>query len=312
MLFSKTLWMKLQMNSKSASEKRKFRFIGVDVERKADGSINISQETYKESLATIEVKNSEDNTRGLTKEEFKMYRGAIGKLTWLSEMSRPDLSFDTLDLAGYNNNATIQQLKRINKVVEKAKNEEGSVLFRRIGDFRDLKVLAISDGGLNRREDWTQSIMGKIVLLSNKEETIVAPLLWKSKTIQTVCKSAKTVETRACDKVIEDGIYLARCISEVYTGKRGDSQIPVHVVNDSQSLIDSVNSTRQVEEKLMRPLVKWIKQMMDAGCVSDLRWCDTQVCLSDALTKPGSRLAPVLLDIWRSGNMIDISYSRKK
>ena len=143
----------------SKREKGKFRFIGVDVERKADGSINISQETYKESLATIEVKNSEDNTRGLTKEEFKMYRGAIGKLTWLSEMSRPDLSFDTLDLAGYNNNATIQQLKRINKVVEKAKNEEGSVLFRRIGDFRDLKVLAISDGGLNRREDRTQSIM---------------------------------------------------------------------------------------------------------------------------------------------------------
>ena len=73
-----------------------------------------------------------------------------------------------------------------------------------------MKILAISDGGLNRREDRTKSVMGKMIFLSNKEETKVAPLLWKSKTIKTVCNSAKTAETRACDTTIEDAIYLAR------------------------------------------------------------------------------------------------------
>jgi hypothetical protein len=84
------------------------------------------------------------------------------------------------------------------------------------------------------------------------------------------------------------------------------------MVTDSQSLLDSIESTKQVEEKLMRPIIKWIKQMMDSGAVSNMRWCDTCVCLSDAFTKPGSRLNQTLLEVFRTGNMINLSYSTKK
>ena len=227
-------------------------------------------------------------------------------------MTRPDLSYDTLDLAGYNKEATVKNLKAINKVVDKAKKVNGIVRYSRIGELSDLKILAISDGGLNRREDRTQSVMGKTIFLSNKDETKVSPLLWKSKTIQTVCKSAKTAETRACDKTLEDAIYLARCVHEIYTGERGERQIPVHAVTDSQSLLDSIESTKQVEEKLMRPIIKWIKQVLDSGAVSNIRWCDTCVCVSDAFTKPGSKLNETLVDIFRSGQMIDLSFSTKK
>ena len=57
--------------------------------------------------------------------------------------------------------------------------------------------------------------MEKFIFLSNKEETVASPLLWKSKTIQTVCKSVKTAETRALDKTWEDAIYLARSVWEI-------------------------------------------------------------------------------------------------
>ena len=53
----------------------------------------------------------------LNKEEFKSYRGVVGQQTWLSEMTRPDLSYDTLDLASYNNEATVRNLKMISKIV---------------------------------------------------------------------------------------------------------------------------------------------------------------------------------------------------
>ena len=154
--------------------------------------------------------------------------------------------------------------------------------------------------------------MGKTIFLSNKAETKVAPLLWKAKTIQTVCKSAKTAETRACDKTLEDAIYLARCVHEIYTGERGERQIPVDAVTDSQSLLDSIESTKQVEEKLMRPVIKWIKQVLDSGAVQSIRWCDTCVCVSDAFTKPGSKLNQTLVDIFQSGRMIDLSFSTKR
>ena len=63
------------------------------------------------------------------------------------------------------------------------------------------------------------------------------PLMWKSKKIPTVWKSAKDAETRAADKTMEDSIYLARCVSEIYTGKRGESQIPVDQVTDRKSFV---------------------------------------------------------------------------
>ena len=83
--------------------------------------------------------------------------------------------------------------------------------------------------------------------------------MWKAKTIPTVCKSAKAAETRTADKAIDDGVYCARTIYEVYTGLRGENQIPVTVLTDSKSLLDSVESTKQVDEKLIRPLVQFMK-----------------------------------------------------
>ena len=153
---------------------------------------------------------------------------------------------------------------------------------------------------------------GRIILLSNLDETRVTPILWKAKTIPTVCKSAKDSETRACDKTIEDSIYVARCIREIYTGDRGDAQLKVDIVTDSQPLVDSINSSRQVENKLLRPLIKFMKQTLDSNMVSTIRWCDTKVCLADALTKTGSPLTPAMMDVVKTNKMLDLSWSDKK
>ena len=84
------------------------------------------------------------------------------------------------------------------------------------------------------------------------------------------------------------------------------------MVTDSQSLIDSINSTRQIESKLLRCTIKWIKQMVDSGFLNTIRWCDTEVCLSDVLTKQGSKLGNALLNVCSTGEMIDLKYSKKK
>ena len=143
----------------SKREIQNFRFTGVDVKGLENGNVEISQESYVEALKKIDINPEDDEKRPLNREEFKLYRGLVGKLTWLSEMTRPDLSYDTLDLAGYNKEATTANLKKINKVVDKAQKTKGVVTYSKIGDFNDLKILAISDGGLNRREERTLSVI---------------------------------------------------------------------------------------------------------------------------------------------------------
>ena len=82
----------------SKREVDKFRFTGIDVE-KTDEGILMSQNEYTKSIEEIEVKSSEDIKRDLNKEEFKQFRKATGKLSWLSETTRPDILFNVLEMS---------------------------------------------------------------------------------------------------------------------------------------------------------------------------------------------------------------------
>ena len=107
-------------------------------------------------------------------------------MNWLSEVSRPDLAFETLDMAGYTKDAKVREAQRLNKLVKKAKENENKILYSYIGEEDELKILAISDAALNKREDKTQSIMRKSIFLSNKDESKVCPIMLKAKSIQKV------------------------------------------------------------------------------------------------------------------------------
>ena len=51
--------------------------------------------------------------------ELKEYRKYTGKISWLTQGSRPDLSYSALMLAKRNNSATIADLRNVNKIVER-------------------------------------------------------------------------------------------------------------------------------------------------------------------------------------------------
>ena len=81
----------------------------------------MNQKTYCDSLQEIKIENGRDNDRTLIVQEYKEFSGAIGKLNWLQESTRRDLSYDTLSLSMRNKSATVRDLKKMNKVIKKAK-----------------------------------------------------------------------------------------------------------------------------------------------------------------------------------------------
>ena len=125
----------------------------------------------------------DDNNKPLTAMEFKAYRAASGKLTWLSEQTRPDVSYDVVNLTGHNKDATVKNLKDANKVIKKVKSSDEEIRYTKIGELKDLKILAISDASHLTQEEKTKGIAGRFIFLSDLEEKKVVPLLWKSKTI---------------------------------------------------------------------------------------------------------------------------------
>ena len=138
-----------------------------------------------------------------------------------------------------------------------------------------------TDSSYRNDENATKSVGGRITFLMAEKQRCV-PLAWKSKTIQQACKSVKTAETRSLDFGIEDSYYLAK----ICTGKRGklSGQIPVCAKIDIQTLLDSLKSTKQVEEKTVGHIVAWIKQQIEERRVKSVDWVCSEEQLTDVFT----------------------------
>ena len=137
-------------------------------------------------------------------------------------------------------------------MLKKAQLERNVTLkFTNLGKLNELKIVAYTDSSYRNAENKEKSVGGRLIVLANKKGEC-NPIAWKSKTLQQVCKSVKSAETRSLERGLEDAIYLARMIREVYTGKVSEDQIPVEAKIDSKTLHDSLNSTKQVNEKTIR------------------------------------------------------------
>ena len=97
-----------------------------------------------------------------------------------------------------------------------------------------------------------------------------SPLAWKSKTIQQVCKSVKSAETRSLDLGMEDSIFLSNMLKELYFGKSSKLSLPVEMKTDSKTLYDSIQSSKQVEEKTIRHIIAWIKQQLETKSINKI------------------------------------------
>ena len=129
----------------------------------------------------------------------------------------------------------------------------------------------------------------------------MSPLHWKSKTIVQACTSAKAAETRAAYMSCDDTVGLSRALMELYTGKRGEKQTETTLKCDSQSLKDTLFSRKQIEEKILRPTILAMKQMIIRKQIGRFDWVESQDCLADVLTKKGAPGTERLLNILRTG-----------
>ena len=95
---------------------------------------------------------------------------------------------------------------------------------------------------------------GFFICLSNNE-TKMSPLHWKSRIIEKVAPDIKTAETLALEHALDDGIHLGSILSEIYFGDPNFYRIPIHIKEDSKSLVESIHSTKKIQLKTMRVVI---------------------------------------------------------
>ena len=138
-----------------------------------DGSIIIKMQDYVDSLEDIKEIRQADKGEALTKAEMKEYRKVTGKLSWLANSTRPDMSYTSLSMSRKNNCATIADLRNISRVLKKAKERPSRLKYSKIADKDNLIVIGSGDALFKVDE---KAVGGVILLLSNTAMTCAVPI----------------------------------------------------------------------------------------------------------------------------------------
>ena len=274
----------------SKIEDDEFRFTGIDVKQK-NGRIEISMEDYAKSLKPIEVREGKSDEK-LTREEMKVLRKYVGKLNWLATNTRPDLSIYALGLAKKQKDATLKELRNINRIIKKVSEKDNVVVFTKVAEKKDLCMLGVSDASYNQEG---HSVAGEIIILGCKSSLVCSPVYWKSGIIRKICTSPKAAETRGIMKLLDDGCNMTKQMSILMNMK-----IPLKLFTDSRPLLESIGSTNQIAEKALRQSIAFIKQSLEDEEVINLSWIEGTQIVADVFTKEGSK-REVLNEIIKEG-----------
>ena len=131
-------------------------------------------EEYAKSLQILtEIRKVEDRNEPLNKEEMKLYRKMTGKIAWLANSTRPDLCYQALQMSKKNQEATISDLRDINRIIKQVHSRESKIKYAHIGNREDLVVIGLGDASYKQDD---KAIGGVILLLANSSFTKVLPI----------------------------------------------------------------------------------------------------------------------------------------
>ena len=115
-----------------------------------------------------EIRRVEDRNEPLNKEEMKLYHKMTGKIAWLANSTRPDLCYQALQMSKKNQEATISDLRDINRILKQVHSRESKIKYAHIENREDLVVIGLGDASYKHDD---KAIGGVILLLANSSFT---------------------------------------------------------------------------------------------------------------------------------------------
>lgn len=88
-------------------------------------------------------------------------------------------------------------------------------------------------------------------------------------------------------ELVDDSVFFATQLGQLLFGKtiKDSATVPVRLFTDSRPLLESIGSTKQVEERLLRNTITDLKEKLEDNSVDSYSWLDTKDMTADILTK---------------------------
>ena len=271
-----------------------FKYVGLNLVQTSNG-IMIDQDKYvKSTVECVDISSSRvlDKDELLTEVERKQLKRLCGQLLWVSNNTRPDVCYEVSTLCNAGKNATVSDLLKVNKLVKKMKQEKGVIKYPNLGDPNKWNLAVFSDSSFANLPD--SSSQGGHIVFINSTEGKVAPISWQSRKLQRVTKSTLSSETLAVIEAVDAAVLIQKQIEEVFEVKP-----EIIVYTDSQSLHQTVHTSKILTDKSLRISVAYLRQFINNREIT-MNWIRATYQLADSLTKSGAA-SHQLMQVLQSG-----------
>src|SRR6201990_198253 len=262
-----------------------FKYLGIEIEQEEKGDIYISQKSYSRDKLGIIRLNKNNKDERLNEEEMTEYRSLLGKLNWMSQNTRPDLSFEVSFFGRNMKEAKREDYEKLVKVAERAKRGEIQMKIPKLKGGR-MRLEVYSDASFgNVSEGRTQ--IGYCIRMKDMTGNC-CPLLWKSKVAKRVVSSTLSAETLSMVEAKEWGEYI-KYLWEELTNINTSDNIEIIAMTDCKSLRDSVKSTKGVKNRILRIELANLKEKLENRIIKSIEWVNSRLQIADGLTKKDNR-----------------------
>ena len=210
----------------------------------------------------------------------KLFRQGIGKLGWITSITKPEASFSYCALSTVQSDPQIKDFARYSKVVRDLKSSNAWITIPKI-NLSHLQVSAFSDASFGNLANGGSQI-GYVIFIHDEYGNAV-PVSWASKKAKRVSRSTLTAETQAAAEAVDTAYVVSKCLEEIL----GITMPVIKLYVDNKSLHDAVRTTNLLDEKRLHVEMNALREMVDNNTIQ-INWISTDKQLADVMTKYGA------------------------
>ena len=271
-------------------ESDSFNFTGWNLRQNAEGIV-LTQQSYLEKLSSEDFTHlsapGADKFKLLDAKGQHLYRKAVGSLGWVVQVSRPDLSYQHLTFSSKAGRATIEEGRKIARLINKLSETKYELVFSNLGKLEDLRLVVFKDASPAHKNN-IETVVSSIQFLVN-DQGMMNIVDWKTKKLDIPSASPLAAEAEAAIEAFGRLKFTRALFLEIVKQRNINSTI----ITDSVSLKQAVESDNSVKDRRTGVAVCTLRKCKEFENI-DISWVESHNQLADVLTKPNVNPLPLI------------------